>query len=129
MAVRTRAFNAIVGRLRPILVRGLSEMRGGISYPDANRTLRFTYGDVKGYIDGILISGSGNITSTGNVTGSNDTGLFIVNNGNVNLTGNVSGFFGITVGLDGIITSNGSVWLCPPVQRHEPSWNPNSDST
>ena len=50
VAVRTRAFNAIVGRLRPLLVRGMSEMRGGIPYPDANRTLRFTYGDVKGYI-------------------------------------------------------------------------------
>jgi len=46
----TRAFNAIVGRLRPQLVRGMSEMRGGIPYPDANRTLRFTYGEVKGYI-------------------------------------------------------------------------------
>jgi hypothetical protein len=49
-AARTRAFNGIVGRLRPLLVRGISEMRGGIPYPDANRTLRFTYGDVKGYI-------------------------------------------------------------------------------
>ena len=50
VAVRTRAFNAIVGRLRPLLVRGMSEMRGGIPYPDANRTLRFTYGEVRGYI-------------------------------------------------------------------------------
>jgi hypothetical protein len=47
---RTRSFNGIVGRLRPLLVRGMSEMRGGTPYPDANRTLRFTYGDVKGYI-------------------------------------------------------------------------------
>jgi hypothetical protein len=50
VAVHTRAFNGIVGRLRPLLVRGMSEMRGGTPYPDANRTLRFTYGDVKGYI-------------------------------------------------------------------------------
>jgi hypothetical protein len=50
VAVRTRTFNAIVGRLRPLLVRGMGEMRGGIPYPDANRTLRFTYGDVRGYI-------------------------------------------------------------------------------
>jgi hypothetical protein len=50
VAARTRAFNATVGRLRPLLVRGMSEMRGGIPYPDANRTLRFTYGEVKGYI-------------------------------------------------------------------------------
>ena len=47
---RTRSFNGIVGRWRPLLVRGMSEMRGGTPYPDANRTLRFTYGDVKGYI-------------------------------------------------------------------------------
>ncbi len=32
------------------LVRGLSEMHGSLPYPDANRTLRFTYGDVKGYV-------------------------------------------------------------------------------
>jgi hypothetical protein len=50
VAVRTRAFNATVGRLRPLLVRGMGEMRGGIPYPDANRTLRFTYGEVRGYI-------------------------------------------------------------------------------
>jgi hypothetical protein len=50
VAARTRAFNGTVGRLRPLLVRGMSEMRGGIPYPDANRTLRFTYGEVKGYI-------------------------------------------------------------------------------
>jgi hypothetical protein len=49
-AVRTRAFNAVVGRVRPLLVRGMSEMRGGLPYPDANRTLRFTYGDVRGYV-------------------------------------------------------------------------------
>jgi len=49
-AARTRAFNALVGRWRPLLVRGMSEMRGGLPYPDANRTLRFTYGDVRGYI-------------------------------------------------------------------------------
>jgi hypothetical protein len=49
-AVRTRFFNGVVGRSRPLLVQGISEMRGGLPYPDANRTLRFTYGDVKGYI-------------------------------------------------------------------------------
>jgi hypothetical protein len=50
VAVRTRDFNALVGRLRPVLVQGMSEMRGGTPYPDANRTLRFTYGDVRGYV-------------------------------------------------------------------------------
>jgi hypothetical protein len=46
----TRSFNMAVAGLRPLLMRGISEMRGGIPYPDANRTLRFTYGDVKGYV-------------------------------------------------------------------------------
>ena len=45
-----RAFNATVSRLRPLLVQGMSEMHGSKPYPDANRTLRFTYGDVKGYV-------------------------------------------------------------------------------
>ena len=47
---RTQAFNASVGRWRPLLVQGMSEMKGTKPYPDANRTLRFTYGDVKGYV-------------------------------------------------------------------------------
>ena len=47
---RTRNFNATVVAWRPLLVRGMSEMRGTKPYPDANRTLRFSYGDVKGYI-------------------------------------------------------------------------------
>ena len=50
VGARTRSFNGVVGRWRPLLMRGMSEMRGGLPYPDANRTLRFTYGDVKGYI-------------------------------------------------------------------------------
>src|SRR6266404_6497059 len=48
--MRTRVFNATVSNWRPLLVRGMSEMRGIKPYPDANRTLRFTYGDVKGYV-------------------------------------------------------------------------------
>lgn len=50
MQVRTTAFNQTVSRWRPILLTGMSEMRGVKPYPDANRTLRFTYGDVKGYM-------------------------------------------------------------------------------
>ena len=50
VAVRTRAFNGIVGSWRPLLVRGMAEMRGGTPYPDANRTLRFSYGDIRGYV-------------------------------------------------------------------------------
>jgi hypothetical protein len=47
---RTRNFNGVVARWRPLLIHGMTEMRGGKPYPDANATLRFTYGDVKGYI-------------------------------------------------------------------------------
>jgi peptidase S46-like protein len=47
---RTREFNAIVAMWRPLLVQGMSEMRGSKPYPDANTTLRFTYGEVKGYV-------------------------------------------------------------------------------
>ncbi len=47
---RTQRFNEAVALWRPLLVRGMSEMHGSKPYPDANRTLRFTYGDVRGYI-------------------------------------------------------------------------------
>jgi hypothetical protein len=47
---RTRTFNAAVSRWRPLLLRGMSEMRNSTPYPDANRTLRFSYGDVRGYV-------------------------------------------------------------------------------
>ena len=46
----TQAFNATVQRWRPLLVQGMSEMKGSKPYPDANRTLRFSYGEVKGYV-------------------------------------------------------------------------------
>jgi hypothetical protein len=47
---RTEIFNATVLRWRPLLVQGMSEMIGSNPYPDANRTLRFSYGAVKGYV-------------------------------------------------------------------------------
>ena len=50
IAPRQQAFNATVQRWRPLLVQGMTEMKGTKPYPDANRTLRFTYGEVKGYI-------------------------------------------------------------------------------
>jgi hypothetical protein len=46
---RTALFNTTVARWRPLLLQGISEMRGPLPYPDANRTLRFGFGDVKGY--------------------------------------------------------------------------------
>lgn len=47
---RARTFNGSVSRWRPLLIQAMSEMRGAKPYPDANATLRFTYGEVKGYI-------------------------------------------------------------------------------
>jgi hypothetical protein len=53
---RTQVFNATVARWRPRLVEGMSEMHKVKPYPDANRTLRFTYGEVKGYVPREAIS-------------------------------------------------------------------------
>jgi hypothetical protein len=50
ISARQQVFNATVARWRPLLVQGMSEMKGGKLYPDANRTLRFSYGEVKGYV-------------------------------------------------------------------------------
>ena len=47
---RTQLFNSTVARWRPLLIEGMSEMKGTVPYPDANRTLRFSYGSVKGYV-------------------------------------------------------------------------------
>ncbi len=46
---RYKTFVGAVYRLRPQLIRAIHEWKGGALYPDANRTLRFTYGTVKGY--------------------------------------------------------------------------------
>jgi hypothetical protein len=43
------AFNQAVQQWRPLFYEGMREMHG-IKYPDANATMRFTYGNVKGYI-------------------------------------------------------------------------------
>jgi hypothetical protein len=48
-ASRTQRFNGAVLPLRRRFLAGMTEMKGKL-YPDANRTLRFTYGDVKGYV-------------------------------------------------------------------------------
>jgi hypothetical protein len=48
--IRTTVFNETVSRWRPRLVQGMSEMNGTKPYPDADRSLRFTYGEVKGYV-------------------------------------------------------------------------------
>jgi hypothetical protein len=49
IAARTSRFNQEVGNLRYLYVEGMGEMSGVKPYPDANATLRFTYGNVRGY--------------------------------------------------------------------------------
>ncbi|MEK7832597.1 MAG: S46 family peptidase, partial [Acidobacteriota bacterium] len=48
-AKRQARFNSEVVRLRPKYVAAMLEMKKSPYYPDANFTLRFTYGEIKGY--------------------------------------------------------------------------------
>ena len=48
-AARSAKFNANIDRLRILYMQALTEMKGGTVYPDANLTMRFSYGNVKGY--------------------------------------------------------------------------------
>ncbi|MDQ3321130.1 MAG: S46 family peptidase, partial [Acidobacteriota bacterium] len=41
--------NSEIDRLRLLYQQGMAEMSGERPYPDANSTLRFTYGNIKGY--------------------------------------------------------------------------------
>jgi hypothetical protein len=49
LTARTANFGSKIDRLRLLYLQGMAEMRGTTPYPDANSTLRFTYGNVKGY--------------------------------------------------------------------------------
>ena len=46
---RNNNFNTEIGQYRRLYQKGMAEMNKGIIYPDANSTLRFTYGKVEGY--------------------------------------------------------------------------------
>ena len=46
---RAAAFAGKIDRLRLLYQQGMAEMRGITPYPDANSTLRFSFGNVKGY--------------------------------------------------------------------------------
>ncbi len=46
---RSTAFGAKIDSVRLRYQQGLAEMRGNTPYPDANSTLRFSFGNVKGY--------------------------------------------------------------------------------
>ncbi|MGB7207785.1 MAG: S46 family peptidase [Pyrinomonadaceae bacterium] len=49
LAARGSAFAGSIDRLRLLYQQGMAEMKGITPYPDANSTLRFSYGNVKGY--------------------------------------------------------------------------------
>lgn len=49
VSARTAAFNKEIDRLRLLYQQGMAEMNNTTPYPDANASLRFTYGKVKGY--------------------------------------------------------------------------------
>ncbi|MEO8574965.1 MAG: S46 family peptidase [Pyrinomonadaceae bacterium] len=48
-AARAATFGSKIDRLRLLYQQGMAEMKGVVPYPDANLTLRFGYGNVKGY--------------------------------------------------------------------------------
>lgn len=50
MRIRNKTFSGALNRLRPKLIQAYLEWKKGASYPDANGTIRFNYGEVKGYI-------------------------------------------------------------------------------
>ncbi len=47
---RKKEFSGTLSRLEPKLIQAYGEWKGGKLYPDANRTIRFNYGQVKGYL-------------------------------------------------------------------------------
>jgi len=49
LGARGTKFAANIDRLRQLYMQALTEMKGGTVYPDANFTMRFSYGNVKGY--------------------------------------------------------------------------------
>ena len=49
LAARAANFASKIDRLRVLYMQALTEMKGGPVYPDANLTLRFTYGNIRGY--------------------------------------------------------------------------------
>ena len=49
MRDRRRAISGAEQRLQPKLIAAYAAWKGGAMYPDANSTIRFNYGEVKGY--------------------------------------------------------------------------------
>lgn len=70
-------FNAEIDNLRLLYQQGMAEMKGITPYPDANASLRFTYGEVKGYNPREAVSYSPFTTLKGTID--KDTGVFPFN--------------------------------------------------
>lgn len=49
LRIREKEFSGALTRLQPRFIMAQAEYRGKKLYPDANRTMRFNYGEVKGY--------------------------------------------------------------------------------
>jgi len=49
MEDRGEEFSGNISAVRPLLIEGMREWKGGAFYPDANGTMRLTYGTVTGY--------------------------------------------------------------------------------
>ena len=49
VTARANGFNNDIDRLRLLYQQGMAEMNNTTPYPDANASLRFTYGNIKGY--------------------------------------------------------------------------------
>ncbi|QYO68931.1 S46 family peptidase [Leptolyngbya sp. 7M] len=47
--LRASEFASKIDRLRLLYMQGMAEMKGKRPYPDANSSLRFSYGNIKGY--------------------------------------------------------------------------------
>lgn len=71
---RAAAFNGGISAARLLYQKGLAEMRNTLVYPDANFTMRFTYGNVKGYSPREAVSYSPFTTLKGVIE--KDTGVF-----------------------------------------------------
>jgi hypothetical protein len=73
-SVRAKKFNAEIDRNRLLYQQGMAEMKGSTPYPDANFTMRFTYGNVKGYQPREAVTYSPFTTLKGVIE--KDTGVF-----------------------------------------------------
>jgi len=49
LAARSAKFAGKIDHLRLLYMQALTAMNGGVTYPDANSSLRFSYGNIKGY--------------------------------------------------------------------------------